>query len=323
MCLTCGVAHAAKVDILIDTTFQRGFVVLDPKGKVQGEVHCGLDNAKPVWRIAQWYSRQSLYQPDKIAHSATGIAYQSRYKELAVHPGAPDGDLVMGVNGFAEFGGKYRQWGQPWPHLYVSQRISRPGGHLGKDSPPLSRIRHVNLSVAVKLLRNVRHAGPKLNRNLHTAQFLLMFTVQNLNRHSAGYGDYYWFNLCIFDDRQAVTRPFVMADKDQGTKKGTGKLIYDIGMERFHCPPTGSGKWVTIRGDLFPDIVRGLQTAWQRGFLSSSHNLADYYIGGCVLGFEVTGLNDIAFGVRNLRVTADVAPTPKSESATAKPDRHE
>ena len=54
-------------------------------------------------------------------------------------------------------------------------------------------------------------------------------------------------------------------------------------------------------------MIAGLREAWKRGFLTQSRSLDDYYIGGFVLGFEVTGLNDIAFAVRGLRAVATLA----------------
>jgi len=305
--LAVGAATAESVDLIADTSFQRGFTVKDAEGKAEGVIRWVPGGRPPLWQIAQWHGKSSLYQPHKIVLTATGFDYKGEYKELAVHPGAEQGDVVMGVNAFAEYGGKYRRRGDPWPHLYISQRISHPKGHLGKESPPLSRIRRIDFSLAVKMLRNERHVGEGLNPRLHTAQFLLFFTVQNLSRQSPGFGDYYWFGVNMYDDRKEVTSLHVMADKGQGKKKGTGKLIYNIGVEPFGCGRTGSGEWVTIAGDLYPHMVAGLKAAWQRGFLTDSQTLDDYYVGSFVLGFEVTGLNDIAFAVRGLRATAGMA----------------
>ena len=309
--LAAGAATAGSVDLIADVAFQHGFAVKSPEGKVEGVIRWGQGQRDPVWQIAQWHGKTSLYQPDRISLNATGFRFKDEYKELAVHPGSKQGDVVMGVNAFAEYGGRYRRRGDLWPHLYISQRISSPRGHLGKSSPPLSRIRRVDLSLAIKMLRHDRRAGEGLNPRMHAAQFLLFFTVQNLNRQSPGFGDYFWFGINMYDDREEVTKLHVMADKGQGKKKGTGKLIYNIGVEPFHCGPTGSGQWVTIRGDLYPHMVEGLKTAWQRGFLVESRSLDDYYVGGFVLGFEVTGLNDIAFALRGLRATAWLSDSPE------------
>lgn len=64
-------------------------------------------------------------------------------------------------------------------------------------------------------------------------------------------------------------------------------------------------------GDLLPHIVSGLREAWKQGYLSASQKLADYRIGGLVLGWEVTGLNDVAIAVRDLRATATTVCTPR------------
>ena len=47
-------------------------------------------------------------------------------------------------------------------------------------------------------------------------------------------------------------------------------------------------------------MLDGLGTAWGRGFLKDSRDLADYRIGGMNMGWEVPGLFDVEVQVRNL-----------------------
>lgn len=59
-----------------------------------------------------------------------------------------------------------------------------------------------------------------------------------------------------------------------------------------------------VHGDLLPHVIVGLNEAWRRGYLGDSKNLSDYRVGSAVLGWEITGLNDAAMAVRNLRCQA-------------------
>ena len=89
---------------------------------------------------------------------------------------------------------------------------------------------------------------------------------------------------------------------------GTDKFIYDVGVKPFTDKVVGAGEWVAVEGDLLPHILAGLRQCWQRGYLADSQDLADYRIGSCVVGWEVTGLNDCAIAVEGLRATAALKP---------------
>ncbi|MCX6904925.1 MAG: hypothetical protein NTW03_15885 [Verrucomicrobia bacterium] len=72
--------------------------------------------------------------------------------------------------------------------------------------------------------------------------------------------------------------------------------------------------WVTIDKDLLPLMRKGLETAWQRGFLTESRAWSDYRIAGMNLGWEVPGLFQVELQMRNLslKVTlADPKETPR------------
>lgn len=125
---------------------------------------------------------------------------------------------------------------------------------------------------------------------------------------SEGFGDYYWFGIALYDDREAVTTLHAMQDKGSAKKKGTNKFIYNVGIKPFTDKVVADGEWVDIRGDLMPYIRAGLRECWKRGYLTDSKDLTDYRLGGLVMGWEVTGLNDVAMAVKGLRATATLKP---------------
>jgi len=299
--LSCGAVRA--VDLIADSSFQRGFIVKDSNGKKQ-QILRWNDSGEPIWETAQYYSKSSLADPRHLTTRPNGLTFRDDFQTFIVHPENGEADLILGVNGFNEYGGVYRKQGEPWPHEYVSQRISDPNGHLGAASPRLSDIDRVDLSFDFRLIHNNPHRGPDYNPSIHAAQFLFFLTVQNLNRDSKGYGSYYWFGISLYDSRQPVTSLFFMQDKGSALKKGTDAFIYNVGIAPFTKKIVANGDWVSIHNDILPYIRAGLQEAWKQGFLTTSTNLADYRFGGMVLGWEITGLDDVAAEVKNLEASA-------------------
>jgi hypothetical protein len=153
-------------------------------------------------------------------------------------------------------------------------------------------MKRLDFAIDLRLLCDLPHQSRGFDRRRHTAQFVLNFTVQNLNRQSKGYGDYYWFGITFYDSRRAVTSPSALPET------GTDKFIYDVGIAPFTSQVIGAGKWVSIRGDLLPHMRTGLQEAWRRGYLAGSRDAADYRIGDVNIGWEITGLNEAAMAMK-------------------------
>ena len=298
---------AQTVELIGDATFERGLLTKDRAGQPHA-ITWHTNAAPPIWTTAQHHSKSCFADAAFQTLTTNGFAFKDAYQTLVIHPTDLAADFTCGVNGDSEYGGVLRAPGDPWPHLYLEQRISDPHGHLGPKSPTLAEIDKLNFSVRVKLLYDRKKTGPTYNRHVHAAHDLFMLTVQNLNRKSKGFGDYYWFGIALYDDRVPVTALYAAQDKGSPKKKGTDKFIYDIGVKPFTDKVVGTGDWVTVEGDLLPHIRAGLQQCWQRGYLPASQDLADYRIGGCVFGWEVTGLNDCAIAVQGLRTTAELKP---------------
>lgn len=290
------------IELIADATFERGFRVKE-SGSEARTVSWHKTSA-PVWEITHHHSKSSFADAKGFTFTTNGLVFRDDYGMLAAHPSGEDADLVVGINAAKEFDDAYRQKGDPWPHIYVSQRISAPGGHLARKSPALSEITSLDFAVRVRLLHDHRNQKAGHNPRLHAAQFLFFLTIQNLNHQSAGYGDYYWFGIALYDDRESVTSLHAMHDAGSPRKKGTDKLIYNIGIKPFTNEVVAAGRWVTVRGDLLPHIVAGLSEAWKRGYLPASQELGDYRVGSGLVGWEVPGLNDAAIALKDLRATA-------------------
>ena len=258
----------------------------------------------PVWNLAQWDSQSSLTGiiPQRLPSGA--LKWSDAYKTVILGgAGTGDGDVVLAVDSVNEYNGVYRAAGAPWPHLLLAQRISNLNGFFAGDAPWLSELSEVKLDMEIRL-NQAEHIYEPTNgysSSVHAAQFLLYFTIQNLRgSHSTNpdFGNYYWFGVRLYDDRHPNPGPASSHDK------GTGKLIYNIGISNLCSSGLQTGEWKQISGNLLPHIKAGLQRAWELGYLTYSFDYADYKIGGMNIGWEVTGLSRVEVQVRNFGVQA-------------------
>ncbi|TSA33138.1 MAG: hypothetical protein D4R65_08335 [Verrucomicrobiaceae bacterium] len=304
--LPSAVPADSTVELIGDTKFELGFSVREDNKPGSPPVRW-KEVGNPVWTLTHHHSKSSFDNREHFQFRQNGLTFNDGFTLLDVHPVSGDADVVLGLNADKEYGGIYRQKGDPWPHVYLTQRISDASGHLGADAPTLADMKAIDFSMSVKLLYD--RANPKEGRirSVHAAQFILFFTIQNLNRQSEGHGDYYWFGIALYDDREPVTFLHAMQDKGSPKKKGTDKLIYNVGVKPFTSKVVADGRWVNIRGDILPHILDGLREAWKRGYLPASQNLSDYRIGSLVMGWEIPGLNDAAVAFKDLRATATIS----------------
>ncbi len=295
---------ANALDLVSDPGFHQGFVVKNRAGKEQAIRWNDNKSETPVWHTAQHYSKSCFADADFYKFRKNGLTFRDDFQTLIAHPEDEDADIILGVNAMKEYGGVWRKAGDPWPHLYLQQDICQPGSRMWATAPTIADLERLNLGISVRLLYDHQNRGPEFNPNVHAAQFQLFLTVQNLNRQSKGFSDYFWFGVSLYDNRREVTNLFYMQDVSQAHKEGTEKFIYDVGLAPFTSQVVGKGSWVTVRGDLLPHIRAGMGECWKRGFLHDSNNPADYRVGGIFLGWEVPGLNDAAVAVKNLSLSA-------------------
>ncbi len=292
----------SAVDLLRDPDFRQGFWVNDRTGKEQA-LRWNKEQA-PEWHTAQPHSKSCFADAAFCNFRKTGLTFRDEFQTLIVHPDNNDADIVLGVNAVKEYGGVWRKPGDPWPHLYLQQDVSRPSRGNDSSQPTIADLARLEMAISVRLLYDRQVKSPERDPTLHAAQFQFFVTVQNLNRRSKGFGDYYWFGVSLYDNRRPVTNLFAAQDKSQARKKGTEKFIYDVGIAPFTSEVVAKRNWVAVHGDILPHIRAGLAECWKRGFLPDSRDQADYRIGGVFFGWEVPGLNDAAMAVKNLSLVA-------------------
>jgi hypothetical protein len=286
--------------LIDDTSFEQGFVVLAPKSgkKVRIGKLIPIDNRdEPVWEIAQWHSRFDLAQASCETVSPGVYRFADGAKSVILDYCQPDESvLTLGLEGTTEYDGKPPERGDPWPHLLIERPLTA--------HPALVDLATVPFRISYRLIKQEADRLEGWNKRRHTAQFLLYITLQNQNRASAGHGDYLWFGVSMYDARHRHTPPHKTADRGSKKKQGTGKFIFNPAGKRYTPESAHEGQWITIEHDLLPLMKESLAEAWKKGFLSDSHDIRDYHLGGLNFGWEVTGTWNVAMQVKGLRLGA-------------------
>ncbi len=287
-------------ELISDRRFRRGFIAMDPKTyKPMREMRTGICREKPIWTLTQWDSLGDLSVAPKTKLSDGSIRWSNKYGRITIGQGWK-ADASFGVWAFKEYNGHYHtpKPSRKWVHMLAEQRLSPPGVKP-PGCPPLSSLAKLKFKMYAQLLKDNPNYRPGYSKNKHAAQFLIYFTVQNLNHSSSGYGDYLWFGLAPYDDRDPLCGLSIHGDRTGSM--GTGKLIYNIGAAPFikvALKPKGPEQ--KFEKDILPDIRKALLEAWKRGYLKGSHLLSDYRLGGMNIGWEIPGLNDAEMKVREL-----------------------
>ncbi len=293
-------AHAQAsppIEIVGDTHFRGGFVLLDPKpGKAvpYGKVE-GIEADKPPeWRMAQWASKYPLENKPQVLPDGS-LKYANEGKlVLIASENSKAADLCLGVNGSAEYGSHVRKLGEDWVHLLVEQKIS--------GEQPLNQFSKVHFHCEARLNNLKRFAMPDYSPSLHAAQFQIFLTIQNINRTSSGYRNFIWFGIAVYDDRNPS--PGVYMARDVGKEDATGQFIYIPARKAFTSQSMQEGQWITLDKDILPFLKEGLDQAWQRGYLKEPPLLSDYAVSSINMGWEISGIFNAEMQVRNFSLQA-------------------
>ncbi len=295
-------SQSKSVELIADPQFQRGFMVMAapmgkkvPEGKLIGPVAAA---GEPVWQLDQWNSRFSIASATRQVLADGSVRFSNKAKSVTIgKPGTSTADLMLRIDSNPEYDGKLREFGQPWPHLLVEQSL---------ESPPLDRLAAVPFHLEARLVEGKRIEGPGYTQELHCGQVPFVLTIQNRNRDSRGFGDFLWFVVPIYDDRQRIPRPHVAQD----IADPSAKLIYNPGGEVYTKESLHDGRWVVFDKDLLPIILQSLNMAWDKGYLKDSRDLGDYRISSTNLGWEATGLFTGAIEFRNLSLKVMLTENP-------------
>lgn len=293
VCFTCSHLvgnRLAGQELIRDTLFEKGITLWRPEpGKhvTYGELTGVQQGTKPIWGLAQWNSRFPL-DPTTVKQEGNARIWTNPGKSVTLNP--KEG-LTLAANSWEEYGTKARERSDPWVHLLVEQRMA--------PIVYLTDMQSLSFQLEGRLLHCQNRHGDEYEPKRHAAQFQIFFSLQNRNRDSAGYGDYLWLGIPLFDNRH----PFPRAHRAK-EYRGAGKYIYSLSGDTLAKDRFTEGKWVRVEGDILPMMREALTDAWAKGFLSDSKDEADYALGGMNMGWELPGTFDVAFQVRNLSLRA-------------------
>jgi hypothetical protein len=297
-------AELNSVPLLDDLRFERGFKVWSPvpgKKTEQAKIVPNEDHPSgiPAWGLAQWHSRFTLANAERELLPDGRIRFRDGAKAVTFFPPGHDIDISFALNGSTEYRGKAPKTGAPWPHLLAERKLL---GH-----PNVGEMASLPLLICYRLKKAEVHRPDGFDPRRHTAQFVFYLTVQNRNRQSGGFGDYYWFGVPLYDARYRIPKAHKAVDKGSDRKPATGKFIFNPGGERYTTQSAHDGDWVKINKDLASLIREGLETAWENGFLQDSRNPADYRLMAMNTGWEVTGPLDVEMELAELRLSVVTA----------------
>lgn len=288
-------ARAEERELIQDQKFERGFALWKPEpGKLvrYGALKGLKTESEPVWSLYQWSSRFPFADSLRGENSAGSLVFKNAAKSVAVGVSPErEGMLSLAANARIEYGSQARSAKDPWVHLLVQQDFDPPAA--------LDQLNSLRLKLAARLVRSTNlHAGD-YSPGIHAAQFQIFFTVQNRNPKSAGFGDYLWFGVPLYDNRSRFAKAF--KEQDFG---GTAKYIFTPAGSEYSQTSTHDGAWVAIDKDVLPMVREALEAAWARGFLKDSKDVADYFIAGMNMGWELPGIFDVEMAVKDLSLVA-------------------
>lgn len=195
-------------------------------------------------------------------------------------------DLLLSVNGNAEYQGIPRIGNEPWVHLLVEQEIV--------EMPRLVDAEALPFHLEARLLKSQLYKPELFDAGKHTAQYQVFFYLQNRNKESKSYGELIWFGIPVYDNRSRYTERY--EEKDFA---GSGMFICTLAHKDLSPDSAHDGKWITLQNDLLPKMKEAFSIAKQKGFMQDA-NLDDIHIEGMNMGWEVPGLLDVSLVIRNL-----------------------
>lgn len=287
--------YAGYYEYLHDIGFKSGFTV---SSTVNGSGVSDIgklriaEGTSPVWSLAQWGSRYDIMNNAEIlpvsengAHSFFSIPVDGTpAKRVVVYD---SGAVSLELNASLEYDSPRTAF-QTWPHLLLAQNWNG----LLLD---VSRASDIRLIMDFSLDKFVDCMNGEENPSLHAAQFVWYVTLQNRNTNSAGYGEYLWFGLNLYDNRKDFPAFYAALDN------GTSAFIYQPDAHKIRSEAVEIGKIISIDFPLLDYAKSAFELARERNFMKNTQ-WSDIRIGSMNTGFEIPGTYDIAVTIYNMSI---------------------
>ena len=283
-----------SIELIRDGRFRNGFKIAAPtpgRKEATGLIKPRSVAGQSAWVLCQWNSKYDLSGAAREDLDGQTVRYANQAKAVIVSAGNTYNDLVLALDSRPEFSGTVRRPNQPWPHLLVEQ-----------DDVPLHLFRDVDkiaFSLQALLLKNEQTLLAGHDRGLHSAQFLLTFIVQDRNPNSPGCGDLIWFNVPMYNEHDKFCALYAARD----TADPSAKFIFAPASTNFSGQTLHDGQWATFaQANLLPLFHQAFNRARAEGYLKNSPDFGDFAITSVIIGWEVTGINNVSMRIKNLDV---------------------
>lgn len=280
--------------IIVDSEFNNGFALchtdgLVTKNPIKGLDFGGLAVGKPVWKVAQWCSNFNLANGTEAILPDASYEYRDNSKFVRTYRGK--GKIEFGLNALKEYSHP-RLEGEGWPHILLEQEFTMD--YFCCDLKGLEQI----VDFKITKFENYMNEGERTE--LHTVQFQWFLSIENRNKKSEGYHDFYWFGLSYYDYPRFSYPPGFQA-QDGGKEENTGKFIYIVPSKSILKKPVTVGEDYLIKAETLKEIKTAFEIAKERGFLKDS-NWEDMCISNMNIGFEVTGTFEVEAVISNVQI---------------------
>lgn len=286
--------------LFTDADFSDGFTVLSQETENGSAVTLGsftYDETQnpPAWMIAQWNAGACLWanRAESDAYTLTDgtskwVTYNKDEKSVALR-----------LNAAAVYNGQPAGY-DSWPHLLLEQSPLTDYASLTDEAKAFYNLADNRFVLDLKL----RLADFKDTTNtdgVNAVQFLTYFYLKDTDGHN-----FIWFGVDLFDNRR-------QNDTYWAVDSVSGNMIYTLSTKDTYgtlrtllCSgqPVLTDEWTTVRVDLTPHLADVIARANEDNIFSEEVSLADFYIGGTNIGFEIHGNYDCTVEIKDFNLTS-------------------
>ena len=308
-----GTPTPAETQMLFDTKFEKGISVSSLLSGEQSYTtwnYTGEGYTEPFWSLGQYgdlSTTRAGYDATKNdlslgselfgvpAYGITGETEDGKYtlnnqsgsKFMSVDTAS--GTVELTVDSTKEYVNQAtgavqkRTQGEDWIHMILSQQ---------SGTVYLDQVESFVMELDFKLTEE-----SIFDTSIGASQFQWIFSVKDAESRL---GDYYWFNVCLFDNRYDVFPGTQMFDG--GKADATGKFIYaPTGTELFgeSGGKVEVGKTYHIELDLKAYMKQAFDIAQSKGALAESE-WKNMRVNGFNIGWEVSNLAKVGVEISNL-----------------------
>ena len=300
-----------ETQLLLDSKFAQGISVSALESQEVSytwwKYGSASDSVEPFWTLGQYcnlaksrnnydsglndLSLGTIFEDPKGIVGQDGAFYtltnQSGSKEIKVDPSA--GKVVLNVDTREEYVDQQtgnivpRKDGEDWVHMILQQ--NHPTVYLAQ------------VDSFVMKLDFTLDTCETYDNSIGAAQFQWIFTVHD---KTSPIGDYFWFNVTLFDNRYEVFPGTQMYDG--GKADSTGKFIYAPTGEELFGESGGrveTGKTYHVELDLKEYMKNAFEIAQSLDAMSESR-WEDLTVSGFNIGWEVSNVSNVGVTIESM-----------------------